>query len=181
MEHKFLLILKKNSKFVFFGILIIILFFLDEKLFLFGALTTAVAISTYYHDKYNKTTFDLRLGLFLGIVVAYYYNLWYAVIAYVIGLIIPNLFAGGRIDAPSLVFHLLYVLLFGIATLFPNLSLIILGLILVFADGIIGVFINISLGVPHFMAILSAIVAVSIRIVYFLTLGRLVEFIFALI
>ena len=84
-------------------------------------------------------------------------------------------------DAPSLVFHLLYVLLFGIATLFPNISLIILGIMLVFTDGILGIFINMSLGVPHFMAILSAIVAVTIRIIYFLTLGRLVEFVFSLI
>ncbi|MFH2020463.1 MAG: hypothetical protein ABIJ34_03555 [archaeon] len=186
MEHKrtdsrLFLFTKLHVKEMFFGFLLVMTFFINKKSFLFWVLTLLCAIFDYYHDKYNKTIFDMRLGLFGGVIIARYYGLFPAILFYVLSSIVPNVLAGGRLDGPTLVFHVLYIILFGITTWFNNADLIILGLLMVLTDGVLGVFINMALGLPSFMAITAALFAVTIRIIYFLTLGRLIIFIYQFI
>jgi len=176
------LIKKTFKKFKFKDIIIAVFlavtFFLNSNLFLFAFFTMFGAVFCYYHDKYNKTMFDFRLTYFLGIMLARHYPFFYILIFMFLAQIIPNILAGGRIDGPTFAFYVIYLFIFSTVPLFSSINIIIYGLVLVFVDGILGVFVNLSLGVPNVMAISAAVVAVTIRIIYFLTLGSVIEFIF---
>ena len=54
--------------------------------------------------------------------------------------------AGGRLDGPTMIFHIEFFLMFSIVLLFPHMDIILLGIFLVMADAVIGIFINGRLG-----------------------------------
>lgn len=172
---------KKYIHLFYIVFLIIFSYFILKKYFMLGLLTLIGAISSFFHDKKNKTVYDFRINIVIGILIASHYNIMLASIFYIIAQIIPNFLAGGRVDGLSLVFHGIALIVFFVATLFSNINIITIGIIIVIIEGIIGVFINMSLGLPPFVSISASSVAVIMRIIYFLTLGRLIEFLFKII
>jgi hypothetical protein len=171
---------KNLHKILIIGI-VSLLFLLNRRLLVLGIITFIAAIIGYYHDKINKTVFDFRLSFILGIIITRYYGLFYTLVFFVLSNILPNLLAGGRIDGPSMIFHLEYFALFASVLLFPNTDLLLLGLILVAIDALLGIFINGTLGVPWFLAVMAGTVAFIMRTIYFLTIGSFLEIVLGLI
>ena len=168
-------------KFLFITILVIMSFFIAKKLFIFAMLTLLGAVFGYYHDFVNKTAIDFRLTFVLGIIITRHYGLLYTVVFFISSQIIPTIIAGGRIDGPTIVFYFEYFVFYGLVLLFPYVDIIILGIILVSIEVIFGFFINGFLGVPWIMSFFASFIALVMRIIYFLTLGRLIEFVFTLV
>jgi hypothetical protein len=53
-----------------------------------------------------------------------------------------------------------------------------LGIMICLIEGVIAIIVNSFLGVPYFMSVTAAVVTVSVRIVYFLVLGPIIELAF---
>jgi len=180
-EKKKNILNKPSPKIVSILLVLALMFFINQRVFIFGVLTAIAGIFGFYHDKINKTVFDFRLSLFLGIIITRYYGLLYTLIFFLLSNILPTFLAGGRIDGPSIVFYIEFFAIFTSVLFFPSINIILLGIILVTIDAILGIFINSFLGVPWILATLAGVVAFTIRSIYFLTLGTAIEFLFRFI
>ncbi len=164
------------------GILLLGVFYLmSRSLFLFSALTAASGIFAYYHSRFNRTPFDFKLALLFGLFIARHYGLGYTVLFLFISDIVPSLLGGASIGGPSVFFWAWYFIINAVSLLFPNTSLVLLGPLLVLLEAVGSYFITVIIGgTPGPMAIAISTVTVLIRIVYFTTLGNLLEFVFRL-
>ena len=121
------------------------------------------------------------MPLFLGIIITRQYGLGFAVLFYILSDIIPTLLAGGRIEAVSILFLTWQIIVNAMVLLFPLVDIILLGIILVFIEAIGSTIIKSFFGFPGVVAFVSSILSVLARVVYFLTLGKLLEILFRLI
>ncbi len=171
-----------NRKYLIFGLIIAVLFLLNRKYFVFVLLTLISTVFSLYHSKYNRTPVDLKFALFLGLFITRYYGLLFTVIFFIISDIIPALLGGESIKGPDLVFFVWYFLVNSFVFLFPALSLVKLGPVLVIIHDLGSVFINTYVGgIPFFVSIWVSIIVAVVRIIYFLTLGGILEKLFQLI
>jgi hypothetical protein len=169
------LIPEKSRKFVVVVLAFILSFLALEKYFVFVLLTIGSAIFNFYHDRFNKTIFDFKLTLVMGILLSHKYGIVYGLIFLFTSNVIPTILGGGKINAPYFIFNLEFLIIFLISSLLTEINVILLGIALVILDSILGVIINTNLGINMFVAISSGTASLLIRIVYFLTLGRLIE------
>ncbi len=169
---------KISYKYVLAFVLVLVFAAISMRYFIFGILTLFSAIFGFYHDRVNKTPYDFRLTLFMGIIITRQYGLLFTFIYVVLSNVIPNIIAGGRIDGASIIFYGEFFLVYSIVLLFPSVNIITLGIILVITEAILGIFINQMFGVPGFVAVSAGAVAAIVRTIYFLTLGELVMFLF---
>jgi len=172
---------KIKTRYLYLPLILIILFLINERYFVFGFLTILSATLSYYHDRYNRTPLDLKMPLFLGIFITRHYGLHFTLIFFIISDIIPTLISGAQIDGASIVFILWYFMINAVVLFFPMADIVILGIILVILETIGAVFIKSFFGYPGIVAVAGSVFSVLIRIVYFLTLGKILEIIFALI
>ncbi|MEM3374741.1 MAG: hypothetical protein QXE31_06030 [Candidatus Woesearchaeota archaeon] len=172
---------KINKKYLMISLFAIILFLLNKKYFIFAFLTIFSAIFSYFHSKFNRSPLDLKLALFLGLFITRYYGLHMTLIFFIISDIIPSLIGGESIDAATFAFVSWYFIVNSMVFLFPNMSLILLGPILVVVEAIGSIFINKAFGIPAFMSFFLSVMTIVVRIIYFLTLGRVLETFFSVI
>lgn len=173
---------KISKKYLIIALIILILFLLNKKYFVFVLITTVSTIFSFYHSKYNRTPVDFKMALFLGLFITRYYNLFFTLIFFIISDIIPTLLGGESLDGPSLVFISWYFIVNAFVYLFPLTSFAVLGPILVLVESFGSMFINSSVGgIPMFVSMWVSIINITVRIIYFLTLGGIIEKIFQLI
>ncbi len=169
-------ILKKyniEKKHLFIPLLLLIFFLINPKYFVFAVLTIISGLFSFYHDKFNRTNIDLKLPLFLGILITWKFGLLYTLIFFILSDIIPTLLAGGHIGSVTLPFYLWFFMINSAVLLFSGQDIILLGTILVIIEFIGSTIIKSFFGIPGFVAVLSSLLSVVIRIIYFNTLGKL--------
>lgn len=170
--------IKIQKKHIVFALLLVIASSINFKLFLFAILTFASAVFSYYHDKHNRTPFDFRPALFLGIIITRFYGLEYTLAYFIISNVIPTILAGGRIEGSTFIFYVEFFVFFASVLLFPKADIIFLGIILICIEAVLGTFINQFFGVPGFLAISAGIIAICVRAIYFMTIGEFMVFVF---
>jgi len=176
-------ILKKHniqSKHLVYLLLTTILFLSDKKNFLFVVLTGISGIFSFYHDKHNRTPVDLKLPLVLGIFITYNYTLAHTFVFFIISDLIPGILGGGKIEGASLLFITWYFIVNAMVYIIPG-DIIYVGIILVIIEAIGSTFIHGFFGMPGIVALLSSALSVLARIIYFLTIGEILKFIFRLV
>ncbi len=179
--NKYLEHIKKNTLNYAAALLGILLsYFFLKKYFIYILITAGIAVFNYYHDRFNKSIFDLKLTLVVGIIIASYYQLIFSVIFLIATNVLPTLLGGGRINLQMIIFNVEFLGIFAVAGLIPDPNMMMLGIILIIVDAVLGVVINTMLGVNRAAALTSASVSALIRVAYLLTIGRLIEFIFNL-
>lgn len=157
--------------------LILVIFFLfNRRYFVFGILTLFSGVFSFYHDKYNRGPIDFKMPLFLGIFITRHYGLLFTAIFYIVGDVIPTIIAGGRIEGVSILFLGWQLIVNAMVLLFPNIDIITLGITLVIVETIGSTLIKFFTGFPGIVAFISSILSVLTRIIYFLTLGEILEF-----
>ena len=170
-----------QKKHLMFSFLVLTLFLLNKRYFLFSVLTIFSGIFSYYHDMKNRTPIDFKMALFLGIFITRYYGLPYTLVFFILSDIVPSLLGGGQIEGASLLFIGWFFIVNSLVLLFPNSDIIYLGVILVIIETLGSVFINTFRGFPGVVAFLSSIFSLLARIGYFLTLGSLLRILFNII
>jgi hypothetical protein len=164
-----------DKKYLFLLLGLLMFFLINREYFLFVSLTLLSAAFSFYHSKVNRTPLDFKLALFLGIFITRHYGILFTFIFFLISDIIPALLGGEAIQASTFVFVSWYFAVNALALIFPGVPLTTLGPILVVVEAIGSFFINSFFGIPGIMSIMVAFITVLIRIVYFLTLGNLLE------
>jgi hypothetical protein len=157
-------------------ILVVFLFLFHRRYFYFGILTLGSAIFSFYHSRYNRTPMDLKLALFLGMFVTRHYGLLFTMIFFFLSDILPALLGGESVNGPDIIFFGWYFIVNSAILFFPTVSLVILGPILVIIHDIGAIIINNKVGgIPGFMSLMLSFMTSLVRIIYFLTLGRVLE------
>lgn len=178
-------ILKKKfhieKKHLFIPLLLLFFFLINKHYFVFVFLTVLSALFSFYHDKFNRTNIDLKMPLFLGIMITWKYGLIYTLIFFVLSDIIPTLLAGGHIGGITLPFYVWFFVVNAFVLIFPISDIILLGIILVIIEFIGSIIIKSFFGIPGFVAVFSSILSVIVRMIYFSTLGRLLLLLFNII
>jgi hypothetical protein len=170
---------KINKKYLVVLILSIFLFTYNKRFFTFVAVTLFSAIFTFYHSKFNRSPMDFKLALFLGVFITKYYGLHFTFVFFILSDIVPQLLGGESLNGPDLFFIGLYFIVNSLVYLFPNVSLVILGPILVIVEAFGSFFINSKIGgIPGFMSFFLSILTILVRIIYFLILGNVLEIFF---
>lgn len=170
---------KINKKHLVFAILSILLFTFNKKFFTFIVLTLFSAIFTFYHSKFNRSPMDFKLALFLGVFITRFYGLHFTFVFFILSDIVPQLLGGESLNGPDLFFIGWFFIVNALVYLFPNVSFVILGPILVIVEAFGSFFINSKIGgIPGFMSFFLSILTILVRIIYFLILGDLLEIFF---
>lgn len=157
----------------------IVLFMFNRKYFLYGALTLFSFIFSFYHSKYNRTPIDFKLALFLGLYITRHYGLLFTMLFFILTDIIPAILGGESVSGPDLFFFGWYFIVNAIVLLFPAMPMSQLGPILVIVESVGSIYINSQIaGIPGFLSIWIQLINIMARIVYFLTLGNIMEFLF---
>ena len=170
-----------TRKHLLMPLLFVVLFLINRKYFVFGALTVFSAVFSYYHDKINRTPIDFNMPLFLGIMITRQFGFLYTFIFYILSDLLPGLLAGRDMEAQSFIFLGWQLIVCSLVLLFPSVDIILLGVILVIVETIGSVFINMTRGFPGIVAFASSLLSMLARIGYFLSLGTVLKFIFRLI
>ncbi|MBN2368730.1 hypothetical protein JXC34_06935 [Candidatus Woesearchaeota archaeon] len=168
---------KINKKHLLLPLILVIFFIINRKYFMFGLLTILSGIFSFYHDRINRSPIDLKMPLVLGIIIARYYGVLFAVIFFVLSDLIPSILGGGEVEGRSLVFFAWTFAIYGAVTYFPQINIITLGIILVSIEVVGSLLINRLFGIPMFVSLFSSALSYLFRIVYFLTLGSFLEII----
>jgi hypothetical protein len=121
------------------------------------------------------------MALFLGLFITKYYGIQFTFLFFILSDILPSLIGGESIKGPSIIFWIWYFIVNSIVLFFSNINLLILGPILVVIESIGSIIIHSYFGFPGIMAIGISLISVIVRIIYFLTLGRLLEQLFKVI
>jgi len=178
-------ILKKkfniNQRQLLIPLVLLVFFLINKKYFVFGLLSVLSGIFSFFHDKYNRAPIDFKLPLFLGILISWKFGLLYAAIFFILSDTIPSLIGGGRVNAATLIFIAWFFMIYTIVLFFPGVDIITLGVILVFVEAIGSTIIKSFFGFPPFVAFFSSIFTIVVRIIYFLTLGKVIVWIFQFI
>jgi hypothetical protein len=170
-----------KRRYLMIPLVFIIFFFINPKYFVYGLLTVVSGLFSFYHDKYNKTPIDLKMPLFLGIMISREYGFFLALIFFILSDTIPSLLGGGRIEGTTLIFIAWFLTMYALVGVFPTANIITFGIILVIVEFIGSLFIKMFFGIPGFVAVASSILSVLVRMIYFLTLGGIINFLFTLI
>jgi hypothetical protein len=160
-------------------IAVIVIFILNRRYFLFGLLTVFSFIFSFYHSKYNRTPMDFKLALFLGLYITRYYGILFTFVFFVITDIIPSLLGGESVQGSDLFFMAWYFIVNTMVFVFPAVPLYILGPILVVVEAFGSFFINSWFGIPGLVSFLVSFLTILVRIIYFLTLGRILDLLFS--
>jgi len=178
-------ILKKKfniqQKHLVIPLVLIIFFLINRKYLVFGLLSLVSGIFSFFHDKYNRVPVDFKLPLFLGILISWKFGLLYAAIFFILSDTIPSLIGGGRVNAATLIFIGWFFMIYTFVLFFPGVDIITLGVILVFVEAVGSTIIKSFFGFPPFVAFFSSIFTIVVRIIYFLTLGKVIVWIFQFI
>ena len=86
--------------------------------------------------------------------------------------------AGGQIEGASLLFIGWFFVVNALVLFFPGVDIVTLGVILVLVEAIGSSLIKSLFGYPGIIAFLSSIFTVLARIIYFMTLGGILELMF---
>ncbi len=173
---------KINRKYLIIALVFLILFLLNKRYFVFLIITGFSTVFSYYNSKFNRTPIDFKMALFLGLFITRYYSLVFTFVFFVISDIIPALLGGDSLDGPSLVFISWYFIVNSMVYLFPYMPMARLGPLLVIVEAVGSIFINSYVGgIPVFVSAWVSLINVSVRIIYFLTLGKIIEAFFYLI
>ncbi len=172
---------KIDKKYLLIPLFLIIFFLIDKRYFVYGFLTVFSGIFSFYHDKINRTPIDFKMPLFFGIIITRYYGLHFTLVFFILSDVIPSLLGGGRIQGPTLFFYAWYFIINAAVLLFPQTNIIVIGIILVIVEFFGSIIIKSFFGIPGAVAIVSSVLSVLTRVVYFLTLGEVFQFLFKLI
>ena len=162
-------------------LLFLFFFLINKHYFVFAMLTILSGLFSFYHDKFNRTNIDLKMPLFLGIMITWKYGLVYTLIFFVLSDIIPTLLAGGHIGGMTLPFYMWFFVVNALVLIFSSSDIILLGIILVIIEFIGSIIIKSFFGIPGFVAVFSSILSVTVRIIYFSIIGRLLLLLFNII
>ncbi|MFH2020744.1 MAG: hypothetical protein ABIJ34_04980 [archaeon] len=159
-------------------VLLILFFFLfHRKYFYFSLLTLGSAVFSFYHSKFNRSPMDFKLALFLGVFITRYYGIPLTIIFFILSDIVPALLGGESVNGPDFFFFGWYFIINSLVLFFPSVSLVVLGPIVVFIHDLGAIVINNKIGgIPGFMSLFLSFFTTMVRIVYFLTLGGILEF-----
>jgi len=154
----------------------LVFFILNRDYFMFVLLTAFSAVFSFYHSKFNRTPMDFKLALFFGFFITRHYGLPLTILFFIWSDILPALMGGESVNGPDLFFFAWYFIVNSLVFLFPNVSLVTLGPILVIVHDIGAIVINNKVGgIPGFMSLMLSFMTSLVRIIYFLTLGRILE------
>ena len=168
-----------DSKYLLIPLLLAIFFLINRRYFMYGFLTIFSAVFSFYHDKVNRTPIDLKMPLFIGMFITREYGLLFTFIFFIISDLLPSLVAGGQMDGTSLLFIGWYFVVNALVLMFPSTQLTVLGPLLVIVEALGSVFIKSLFGYPGIVAVATTIMSVLVRIIYFLTLGEILQLIFS--
>jgi hypothetical protein len=174
-------VLKINRKHLFYSLVLLVFFLINRKYFMFIALTLGSAIFSFYHSKVNKSPLDFKMALFLGLFITREYGILFTLVFFIISDIIPALLGGESMQGPDLFFFAWYFIVNAAVYFFPAVPMTTLGPVLVVIEATGSFFINSFFGYPGMMAVFISALAILVRIIYFLTLGRLLEVLFRFI
>jgi hypothetical protein len=168
-----------NRKYLFISLAVLIFLIFNRRFFLFVFLTGISAVFSLYHAKYNRSPMDFKWALFLGLFITRYYGLHFTLIFFIISDLVPSLLGGESIDGASLVFITWYFIVNTLVYLFPlTWSMTLVGPILVSIEALGSFFINSRFGIPGLMSFMVSILTILVRIIYFVTLGGVLEALF---
>jgi len=167
---------KIKKRHLAFSLVVLIIFLLNKRYFVFGALSIISGIFSFYHDKYNRTPIDFKLALFLGIIITRYYGILFTFIFFIFSDFIPSMLGGGSIEGADLLFIGWYFVVNLLVLPFKQANIIYLGIILVIVETIGSTIIKSMTGFPGIVAFTSSVLSVAVRIIYFLTLGEVLIF-----
>ena len=153
------------------SLLVLIVFLLNNKYFMFGFISILSGVFSFYHDKHNHSPIDFKLALFMGILVTKYFGLTFTILFFIFSDLIPSILGGGSIEGADLLFIGWYFIVNSVVLLFPGADIVVLGIFLVLLETIGSTMIKSFTGFPGMVAFLSSLMSVLVRIVYFLTLG----------
>ncbi len=102
----------------------------------------------------------------------------FTLIFFVISDTIPSLLGGGHLEGADTIFLVWYFIINALVLFFPFVDIIMLGIILVIVEFIGSIFIKGFFGYPGWVAIATSFITVVVRLIYFLTLGDLLEILF---
>jgi hypothetical protein len=167
-----------KRSYLFMLLAAIIIFILNRKYFLFGLMTVFSFLFSFYHAKFNRTPMDFKLALFLGLYITRFYGLLFTMIFFVVTDMIPSLLGGESLQGSDLFFIVWYFLINAAVFIFPAVPLYILGPILVVIEAFGSFFINSWFGIPGLVSFFVSFLTIVVRIIYFLTLGRILDVLF---
>jgi hypothetical protein len=171
-----------NRNYLIFAILGLLFFMYNKKYFMFIAVTLFSAVFSFYHSKVNRTPMDFKLALFLGLFVTREYGMLLTMVFFFLSDIVPALLGGESVNGPDLFFFGWYFIVNILVLFFPNIPLVTLGPFLVIVHDLGAIYINSKVGgIPGYLSFIVSFMTSLVRIIYFLTLGRLVEILFALV
>ncbi|MBD3203727.1 hypothetical protein GF327_05500 [Candidatus Woesearchaeota archaeon] len=171
-------IYKIDKKILAMPFILIIFFLINQRYFLFGIITLFSAVFTYFHSKINRSPFDFKMTILFGLYVTKFYGIHFTLIFFLLSDTLPALIGGEAIRGPSFIFWAWFFIVNLMVYFFPNSSLLVLGPILVVVEAIGSFFINSMFGFPKFLAVVISGFTLIVRIIYFLTVGRILENLF---
>ena len=171
----------KNYHLMLF-LFVLVFFLYNRRYFMFILITLFSAVFSFYHSKYNRTPMDFKMALFLGLFVTREYGMFLTMLFFLLSDILPAILGGESVNGPDLFFFGWYFIVNSIVLFFPDISLIIIGPWLVILHDLGAIYINAKVGgIPGYLSFIVSFMTSLVRIIYFLTLGRLVEIFFTLI
>lgn len=163
-------------------LLSILFFFYNKRYFMFIIVTLFSAFFSFYHSKFNRTPMDFKMALFLGLFVTREYGMILTMLFFFLSDIVPAILGGESVNGPDLFFFAWYFIVNSVVMFFPNIPVVVLGPWLVILHDLGAIYINAKVGgIPGYLSFIVSFMTSLVRIIYFLTLGRLVEFMFTLI
>lgn len=168
-----------KKSYLLIAIVAVLLFMLNRKYFLYGALTAFSFTFSYYHSRYNRTPLDFKMALFIGLFITREYGMLLTMLFFLLTDIAPAILGGESVNGPDLFFFGWYFIVNSLVLLFPNISLVTLGPILVVVHDAGAIYINNKIGgIPGYVSFVVSFMTSLVRIIYFLTLGKFLEFLF---
>jgi len=162
--------------------LVLVLFLYNRRYFMFILVTLFSAVFSFYHSKFNRTPMDFKMALFLGIFVTREYGMLLTMVFFFLSDIVPAILGGESVNGPDLFFFAWYFIVNSVVLFFPNVSVVSLGPWLVVLRDLGAIYINAKIGgIPGYLSFIVSFMTSLVRIIYFLTLGRIVELLFALV
>ncbi len=169
-----------KRSYLLIGLSIIILFIINKRYFLFGLLTAFSFVFSYYHSKYNRTPLDFKMALFLGMYVTREYGMILTMLFFLLTDIMPAILGGESVNGPDLFFFAWYFIVNSFILLFPNVPMTTIGPMLVIVHDLGAIYINSKVGgIPGYVSFAVSFMTSIVRIIYFLTLGRVLDILFS--
>jgi len=164
----------KENKLLFWVIafILIILFFIARRSFLYVFFIAITALIIYY-SKFYHIPIDVSPLFFLEIVITRYYSFNHTLLYVLLGYIIPKTFAGSNMKMDSYIFIAISMIANLVSLLFPTMHLMTLGFLMSIIQYVGGILYSTTMR-PLVIAAVDGIANVMNNLVWFLIFSDLI-------